>query len=622
MKNYYVLFTIFFLWSTSSLVVVNFKNILPPFQSASLVALISTVFVTAGFFLFRKSKLKALLKCNMKSWAKIFVLSFFGFFLYPICYFHGLHSGQPVEANIINYFWPLATVVFGFFLNVDKFSIKKLFSVMFGFFGVIIAASTIPILHGSQQVLTWNPQYVPAYLFAGLGALSFGLYSALRKKFLEQGGEYANLDIQSRFLGYLWVSLSLHLVINLINLGSQNSLIISQITLKPLIFIFIYSLLNFSLAYYLWAYTEKLPSFYTSMMAFLIPPISAIALSLFSGIPLNSNSIFGLLLIVIGLSIYQDYQNYINPLTGFLVTFDLFGLLRVAFPGKLELVELEITIGIGLVQIVVAIFSILASFILARAVHLYREERDLFLKIEDRLVRIAHLGDLEPGLMITVDTYMNYMIDNEARFEQFDLASLIGFEKQSKKYISEMYNAFKIKKTSPGEIAQFKVEIDDLQEKISQWKFLKSEALSSFEWLILAVLIVATVSLVFVSRGNNRWHDFSTVALSSCLALFMFAIRDYDLRCPTNKPSFILMTQRISELAQVPPYMPYALIEHSRITKSLELTVKQKIGKFVRTKQGNTIVEVDFKATNDFYYITSYALGMIVFILICYVILK
>jgi drug/metabolite transporter (DMT)-like permease len=556
-------------------------------------------------------------------------LGFFGFFLYPIFYFYGLHSSQPVEANIINYFWPLATLIFGFFLGVDKITLKKSASIIFGFLGVLVAASTIPILGGVRNNgLDWNLQNsYGSYILAGLGALSFGFYSALRTKFVQvnEAGrdKYSNLNVKARFIGFLWVSCLLHILFALIRLsgfGSQGAFVSYHFSLVGCIFIVFYSIFNFSLAYFLWSYVEKLPSFYTTTMAFLIPPISAIFLSLFNNLPFNSNSIFGLLLIVIGLSIYQDYQNYITPLMGFIITFDLFGVLRLSLPSKIPEIN-EVSISLMIVQVVVAVFSILASFILARTVQLYREELDLFVKIEDKLVRIAHLGNLDRELLTNIDSYMNYMIDNESKFDPFDLTDLVNFEKENRMHVKKIITSFK-KISLSTNISQFNSEIDDLQEKVSRWKFIKGESLSVFEWIILGLLIFATVCLVFVSPGKNQMHNFATVALSSCLVLFMFAIRDYDLRRPANKSSFILIVQRISALAKLPPYLPYELISRTRITELLAETVRSKMHSKIRTNKNGSVVESEFNKTPAFYNTTNYILGFIILALVSYSILR
>lgn len=622
MKDYYYLFLAFLLWSSSSAIVVNFKNVFPPFQSASIVIVIATVIWTGFLLLFDRSKVKALFDCDLMTWLKIAMLGFFGFCLYPVFYFYGLHSERPVEANVINYFWPLATLIFSFTFRVDQVTLKKLASIVFGSFGVVIAASTIPILRGNEEhILSFSFQDIPAYLLAGFGSLSFGLYSALRNKFIFQSeNRYTRLDIKSRFVGFLWISCLFHITVNLFNLGGHVVNIEYQLSLKGFFFIVFYSIFNFSFAYYLWARAEKLPSFHTSLMAFLIPPMSAIFLSAFNNLPLNFNSIFGLLLIVIGLAIYQDYQNYITPLMGFIITYNLLGLLRISFPGESS--SDEPSINFSIVEISVAIFSILASFILARTIQLCREERVLFIEIEDTLVRMAYLSDLDAEIVQSIDSFMIYMVDSEACFDVFDVANLIYFEREVSKHISEIVRTFQNRFSSQEQITLFRGEIDSLQEKISKWKFLKGESLSVFEWLILGILIFSTVSLIFVSHSSNRWHDFSSVTIGSCLVLFIFAIRDYDLRRPTTKSSFILMTQRISNLAQNHPYLPYDLMISTRITKRLEETVRSMLSTKIRTMRNGVMEEVEFKQTPTIYQSISYVLGLALLLLVSYILLK
>jgi hypothetical protein len=102
----------------------------------------------------------------------------------------------------------------------------------------------------------------------------------------------------------------------------------------------------------------------------------------------------------------------------------------------------------------------------------------------------------------------------------------------------------------------------------------------------------------------------------------MFAIREYDLRRPTKKSSFILMTQRISDLAQLPPYLPNDLISSTRITKELEKMFSQTTSKCIRTIRNGSTVDVILKHTTDIYHVASYALGIFIFILVSYIILR
>ena len=133
MKNYfYPLYLAFILWATSSTIVVNFKGLFPPFQAASVVTILATIFVTILFLIIDKKVIVNLFNCRADQLLLLSLIGFCGLFLYPIFYFFGLHSEWPLEANVINYCWPMIGAFFGFIFKVEKATFKKLISVALG----------------------------------------------------------------------------------------------------------------------------------------------------------------------------------------------------------------------------------------------------------------------------------------------------------------------------------------------------------------------------------------------------------------------------------------------------------------------------------------------------------
>ena len=247
MRHYCFLCMAFLLWSLSSSIVVKFKNILPPFQSASLVLILSACISTFCVIIVRPEYIISLIRTDCTNRKQIFLLGFLGFFLYPIFYFYGLHSPKPLEANILNYVWPIIALSFGFLLKVEKVTSKKIAAVVLGFLGVLITASTMSKLDSPSE-LRWEGDNIFPYLISLVGATSYGLYSALIKR---QGMKKCeHLSSVSKFIGFLWTGAVLHVCFNFLFFDKET--FTSSFNPDGLIYLVFYALFNFSLAYFLW----------------------------------------------------------------------------------------------------------------------------------------------------------------------------------------------------------------------------------------------------------------------------------------------------------------------------------------------------------------------------------
>lgn len=389
MKAYFAIFLSFILWSTSSAIVVKFGGMFPPFQSATLVISISAFFSIIFFILKDPKVLKNIIAFDLKNKFYLGLIGFFGFFLYPIFYFKGLHSNYPLEANVINYFWPIVGISLGFFLKIEKVTLKKILGILLGFLGVLITMSSLT--NNNNILINLSFRHVSIYIFAALGAISYGVYTALFKK---HNIEYKNsniIDIRSKFLFFLMISLLFHILFNIINFTTVNQfLIFEKINIENIIYLFIYAIFNFSIAYFCWAYAlEKLPLSHVTIMAFIIPAFSTIILVFWNNIKININSIYGLVLITSGLYIHQDHKRYITPLAGMCISFVIFSLLT--FFVRLDINPNENMNIINFLAVLVAIFSILVGFILSRVIKQFSMENKLFILIEGCIVNICNI---------------------------------------------------------------------------------------------------------------------------------------------------------------------------------------------------------------------------------------
>ncbi len=102
-------------------------------------------------------------------------MGFIGIFLYYLFLYLAMDSMLAQQAFIINYLWPIATVVFACILLKEKMTLRKGIALVLSFIGVMIVAT-----NGSLSNL--RNGNLKGVLFAVLAAVLFGLYSALNKK--------------------------------------------------------------------------------------------------------------------------------------------------------------------------------------------------------------------------------------------------------------------------------------------------------------------------------------------------------------------------------------------------------------------------------------------------------
>lgn len=174
MKKSYILAGIaIFFWSTMATIS---KLLLGSFSGNQVLA-ISALF--AGLFLlFKNIYTKNILKIKLYKLKDIIVMILIGLpgiFLYNLFYYIGAARMPASEAFIINYLWPIMSVVFACILLKEKLSVRKVIAIGMSFLGVVIAtAESLGTLETSA--LTG----AACILFA---ACCYGLFTALSQKF-------------------------------------------------------------------------------------------------------------------------------------------------------------------------------------------------------------------------------------------------------------------------------------------------------------------------------------------------------------------------------------------------------------------------------------------------------
>ncbi len=143
---------------------------MPPFQ---LTAVTFGIGGLAGVALWtlRPQAMKAL----RQPW-QVWLLGVGGLFGYHLFYFTSLRNAPPVEAGLINYFWPLLIVLFSAMLPGERLKWHHVA-------GALLALAGAALIVTGGQGLSVKSEYAFGYGAALLGALTWSSYSVLSRRY-------------------------------------------------------------------------------------------------------------------------------------------------------------------------------------------------------------------------------------------------------------------------------------------------------------------------------------------------------------------------------------------------------------------------------------------------------
>ncbi len=193
---------------------------------------------------------------------KVFLFGTYGLLGYHVTLFAGLQNAPSVQANLVNYLWPVLVVVLApIFIKATKLTVSHVFAAVLGFSGAALA-----ILSGKELVAG----FAPGYIYVGIAALMFSSYSLMTKRLA--GSPTAAVGGYSFVAGLL--AICLHFVFEQPTLidGSQWLWLV-LLGLGPL-----------GASFYLWDFALKNgPAQRVGTIAFFTPVISTALLLLTTG---------------------------------------------------------------------------------------------------------------------------------------------------------------------------------------------------------------------------------------------------------------------------------------------------------------------------------------------------
>ena len=266
------------MWSTLAPAVKLTTENIPTMQMLCITSGLAFLFLL--FYNGIRNKLSLIKKMSPQTILKMAGLGFLGLFLYSALYYYGIDQLTSSEACILNYLWPLMTVIFSGILLHEPMTAKKIVSMLLSFLGIVILS--LGGEHGSGNA-------VLGILACILAAACYGLFSVLNKK--------EGMD-QGLTMMVIWLTTSLCAA--LCSLFGKPWVPVHGLSWAGLIWIGVF--LN-AVAYLLWALaingTDSTAAI--ANLAYLVPLLSMILSILFLHEPLKLQLSLALVLIVGGI---------------------------------------------------------------------------------------------------------------------------------------------------------------------------------------------------------------------------------------------------------------------------------------------------------------------------------
>ena len=162
-----------FLWSTTATVS---KLLLGSLNSLQvLTATTFFAFLTLLVLNIFKGNLSVLKRYTPKDFFDTAYIGFLGIFLYNVFLYTGISSMDASQAFIINYLWPLMTVIFACIILKEKMTSRKTIAILLSFIGVIIVTT-------NGNLFSIQKSSLMGAVYCILAAVSYGLYSVLNKQ--------------------------------------------------------------------------------------------------------------------------------------------------------------------------------------------------------------------------------------------------------------------------------------------------------------------------------------------------------------------------------------------------------------------------------------------------------
>ena len=201
-KTYLLAGTAILMWSTMATISKLMLSTMGNYQVLCISSLLAFLgmLVINGF----SGKLKLLKTYSLKDYLIMTGIGLLGIFLYYSFYYIGMGRMLASQAFIINYLWPIMSILFAAILLKEKLTLRKAMAITLSFFGVVIVTG--------KELIHFNPYMIFGAAMCICGAVCYGSFTALNKKYHHEKGISMMIAFFTSFL--------LSMVMNLLTQGS------------------------------------------------------------------------------------------------------------------------------------------------------------------------------------------------------------------------------------------------------------------------------------------------------------------------------------------------------------------------------------------------------------------
>lgn len=267
-------------WSTVATISKLLLNNLNSIQVLWVSALLAAVFLLVVNIV--SGNIKGLKDYNAKDYIISILIGLPGTFLYYVFYYSGTDLMPASQAFIINYMWPMMSVVFACIILKEKMTVRKGIAIAVSFLGVCIVTG--------GDMIQLNQTTIFGALMCIMGAVSYGLFTALNQKMHYEKSISMMLNY---FMTFILTS-----IINIVN----GDVFLPDF--EQLLGFAWNGIFTMAIASTVWMLAlESGKTAKISNLAYITPFLSLVWTSLFLKEEISVNSIIGLIVIVFGILI-------------------------------------------------------------------------------------------------------------------------------------------------------------------------------------------------------------------------------------------------------------------------------------------------------------------------------
>lgn len=172
-KNYIYAFLTVSVWSTTAAVSKLLLSDIPNFETLAVSSFFAFLFLLG--INIKTGNFKKTKNFSSKDFGIMSALGFLGLFLYTALYYYGLTELSSQKACILNYLWPIMTVIFSSVILKEKITVIKTAAMLSSFFGIIILSAGSGFSPSENSFL--------GIISCIAAAACYGLFSVLNKKY-------------------------------------------------------------------------------------------------------------------------------------------------------------------------------------------------------------------------------------------------------------------------------------------------------------------------------------------------------------------------------------------------------------------------------------------------------